>query len=177
LVLATLNDSSENSSMKYAAKVFYELFLKNRSGGRLGIPTIPLSDFYAAVADRILAHGSLIELRAGVEQIAQQADGRWLLRSADRDFIADDVILALPFEQTQRLLASTSLTGGAGEDTRRDLLAKMERFAHSPYISVLLWLTTRGCSTRPSTGSSTNRASVVSRAQALPRAQSLTSSW
>ena len=36
--------------MKYAAKVFYELFLANSTGGRLGIPTIPLSDFYAAGA-------------------------------------------------------------------------------------------------------------------------------
>ncbi len=139
LVLATLNDSSENCSMKYAAKVFYELFLSNRSGGRLGIPTVPLSDFYSAVADRITMQGGRIEMRAGVDSLAQQPDGRWLLRSADQDHVADDVILALPFEQTQRLLSSMSLTDPAGEGPRSELLAKMARFAHSPYISVLLW--------------------------------------
>ena len=75
-----------------------------------------------------------------MEQIAQQADGRWLLRSALTGItLQDDIILALPFEQTQRLIASMSLAANAGEDARRDLLAKMERFAHSPYISVLLW--------------------------------------
>jgi predicted NAD/FAD-dependent oxidoreductase len=126
--------------MKYAAKVFYELFLKNRTGGRLGIPTIPLSEFYGAIADRICSLGGHVELRAGVEQIARQPDGRWLLRAIDRDFAADDIILALPFEQTQRLIESMSLGISATHElTRRDLVAKMAGFSHSPYISVLLW--------------------------------------
>ena len=32
IVLATLNDSAENCSMKYAGKVFYELFLEDVGG-------------------------------------------------------------------------------------------------------------------------------------------------
>jgi zeta-carotene desaturase len=140
LVLATLNDSSDRCSMKYAAKVFYELFLKNRTGGRLGIPTVPLSEFYGAVADRICTLGGRVELRAGVEQMAQQPDGRWLLRTADRDFVADDVVFALPFEQTQKLVESMELSSRTEwEPARSGLLHKMARFAHSPYISVLLW--------------------------------------
>ena len=139
LVLACLNDSSDRCSMKYAAKVFYELFLKNRTGGRLGIPTVPLSDFYGAVADRVCTLGGRLELRAGVEQITQQADGRWLLRSENREFAADDVILALPFEQTQKLIASMLLADPTHASVQSDLLAKMARFDHSPYISVLLW--------------------------------------
>ena len=140
LVLATMNESSERSSMKYAAKVFYELFLKNRSGGRLGIPTIPLSEFYGAIAERICSLGGRVELRASVEEIVYHQDGRWVVRTADRDFDADAIILALPFEQTQRLIASMSLDAVlAHEPARRELLAKMARFSHSPYISVLLW--------------------------------------
>ncbi|HWB31886.1 MAG TPA: hydroxysqualene dehydroxylase HpnE [Acidobacteriaceae bacterium] len=141
LMLATLNVPSSQCSMKYAAKVFYELFLKNKSGGRLGIPTIPLSDFYGAVAERICALGGRVEMRAGVEQLAQQADGRWLLRAGERELAADDVILALPFEQTQKLVASMALGGGDAtqEAARQELLEKMSRFSHSPYISVLLW--------------------------------------
>ena len=41
IVLATLNDSVENCSTRYAGKVFHELFVKNSTGGRLGIPTEP----------------------------------------------------------------------------------------------------------------------------------------
>jgi len=145
LVLACLNDSSERCSMKYAAKVFYELFLKNKTGGRLGIPTVPLSEFYGAVAGRIRTLGGRVELKAGVEQLTQQADGRWMLWAGEREFAADDVILALPFEQTQRLVetmtfgVTASAQGATYEAARRELLAKMARFEHSPYVSVLLW--------------------------------------
>jgi zeta-carotene desaturase len=139
LVLATLNDTAANCTMRYAGKVFYELFLKNRTGGRLGIPIVPLSDFYAAAADLFLAHGGQVQLRSSVEQLIQQPDGPWLLRCADRDYLADDVILALPFEQTNRLLSTMSLCDPGGEAPRSTLLTDLAHFAHSPFLSILLW--------------------------------------
>jgi len=139
LIIATLNDSAENCSMKYAGKVFYELFLKNETGGRLGIPTVPLSEFYAAGADLVRANGGRVELRSSVDQLTQQSDGRWQLQCGDQPWIADDVILALPFEQTQRLISTMSLRNADSEGMRADLLAKMDHFTHSPFISILLW--------------------------------------
>ncbi len=139
ILLATLNDSAENCSLKYAGKVFHELFLKSSAGGRLGIPTVPLSDFYAAGADMIRAHGGIVELRAGVEHLVQQNDGRWLLKCADAEYLADDVILALPYEQTQRLVAGVSLVSANGEAIRSGLADSMSHFQHSPFISILLW--------------------------------------
>jgi zeta-carotene desaturase len=139
LLLATLNDSAENCSMKYAGKVFYELFLKNEAGGRLGIPTVPLSEFYSAAADLVRAHGGRIDLRASVEQLTQQPDGRWLLRPGEQGLIADNVILALPFEQTQQLISAAHFHNASDEESRAALLAKMQRFTHSPFISILLW--------------------------------------
>ena len=119
LVLATLNDSAENCSMKIAGKVIYELFLKDSSGGRLGIPTVPLSEFYGAVVDLARASGAQFELRASVEQISQRPDGRWLLGSGEREWVSEDVILALPFEQTQRLVTGMQLLDPGAEDARR----------------------------------------------------------
>lgn len=139
LIIATLNDSAENCSMKYAGKVFYELFLKDDTGGRLGIPTVPLSEFYAAGADLVRSHGGRVELRSSVEQLTQQPDGRWAVTSGTANWVADDVILALPFEQTQRLISGMSLLDAGGENVRAELLAKMEHFTHSPLISILLW--------------------------------------
>jgi zeta-carotene desaturase len=140
LLLATLNDNAANCSMKYAGKVFYELFLKNATGGRLGIPTIPLSEFYDAGVNLIRAKGGSVDLRSSVEELTQQTDGRWLLRSGDQTLIADDVILALPFEQTQKLIATMQLQDTShNEGSRTELLAKMGRFTHSPFISILLW--------------------------------------
>ena len=139
VLIATLNDSAENCSFKYAGKVFHELFIKSPVGGRLGIPTIPLSDFYSAAAKLVEQHGGRIELRSSLERIAQQSDGRWLLSTADAELVADDIILALPFEQTQRLIAGMTLQDANGEQVRADLLAKMSHFIHSPFISILLW--------------------------------------
>ncbi|HEX9200635.1 MAG TPA: hydroxysqualene dehydroxylase HpnE [Acidobacteriaceae bacterium] len=139
LIVATLNDRAENCSMKYAGKVIYELFLKNDTGGRLGIPTVPLSEFYAAGAELLRTHGGRVELRSSIEQLTQQADGRWSLRCGEQNWTADDVILALPFEQTQKLISEMSLRDAGGEDARGELLTAMEHFTHSPFISILLW--------------------------------------
>ena len=139
ILLATLNDGAENCSLKYAGKVFHELFLKSSAGGRLGIPTVPLSDFYAAGADMVRALGGSVKLRASVEQMIQQADGRWVLKCADAQYLADDVILALPYEQTQRLIEGMSLVSAEGEAVRSGLTDSMSHFQHSPFISILLW--------------------------------------
>lgn len=131
IVLATLNDTSAKCSMKYGATVFYEIFLKTRTGGRLGIPTVPLSDLYGAAAQHFQTLGGTLRDRASVESLEQRPDGTWNVRLADEVLTARNIILALPFEQTQKLL--TGLPGAAG------LLGQVERFEHSPFISILLW--------------------------------------
>jgi squalene-associated FAD-dependent desaturase len=139
IVIATLNDSAANCSMKHAGMVFYELFLKTSTGGRLGIPTVPLSEFYGVGASLIERMGGCLEMRAGVERLSQQADGRWLVRTGDSEFRAENLILAVPFEQTRQLIAGMELVGSDGEAVRAELLGKMAKFTASPFISVLLW--------------------------------------
>ena len=139
ILVATLNDEMTNCSMKYAGKVFYELFVKNATGGRLGIPTVPLSEFYGAGTALIERMGGRVELRSGVEKLSQQADGRWLVRTADAESLAGNVILALPFEQTQRLVSGMEVAGKGGEVVRAELSGAMAKFTASPFISVLLW--------------------------------------
>ena len=142
IVTATLNDTVAHCSMRYAGKVFHELFLKSSTGGRLGIPTVPLSEFYAAIARLIEARGGTVQLRASVEAITQQDDGRWRVSVADRDYVADSVVLALPFEQTQKLLPAIRLNehyAGLASNTRDELELKLAQQTHSSYTSVLLW--------------------------------------
>ena len=61
------------------------------------------------------------------------------MRSSDAEYIADDVILALPFEQTQKLIGGMSLDNPSSEHVRSDLMEKFTHFEHSPFISILLW--------------------------------------
>jgi len=139
IILATLNDSAENCSTRYAGQVFHELFVKNSTGGRLGIPTVPLSEFYAGIAQHAEQLGATSKLRASVEGLRRETNGRWSVQTADGvAYSADAVVLAIPFEQTQKLLPSIELS--ADENAiRSGLQAKMLRFNHSPFTSILLW--------------------------------------
>ena len=142
ILMATLNDGIAHCSTRYAGKVFHELFIKSSTGGRLGIPTVPLSEFYSDVARLIETHGGTVQLRASVEAITQQSDGRWCVSIADKDYVADSIVLALPFEQTQKLLPAVRLNehyAGLALNTREELELKMARQIHSPYTSILLW--------------------------------------
>jgi zeta-carotene desaturase len=142
IVMATLNDNSTQCSTRYAGKVFHELFIKSSIGGRLGIPTVPLSEFYEAAAQLLVSLGGTAQLRASVEAITQLPDGRWRAATPTIAYTANAVILALPYEQTQKLMPAIHLNQ---EDARRngsskaDLESKMARFEHSPFTSILLW--------------------------------------
>src|SRR5271170_3918574 len=109
ILMATLNDRASHCSTRYAGKVFHELFIKSSTGGRLGIPTVPLSEFYQAMAQLIESRGGVVRLRTSVEAITQEGDGRWRVNIADSAYAADSIILALPFEQTQKLLPAVRL--------------------------------------------------------------------
>ena len=142
ILMATLNDRLAHCSTRYAGKVFHELFIKSSTGGRLGIPTVPLSEFYQAAARLIESRGGKVQLRASVEAITQEQDGRWRLNIADSCYIAESIILALPFEQTQRLLPAVRLNeqySAPALSTRDDLELKIAQQIHSPYTSILLW--------------------------------------
>ncbi len=142
ILMATLNDRTAHCSTRYAGKIFHELFIKSSTGGRLGIPTVPLSEFYADVARLVESQGGTVRLRASVEAITQEPDGRWRVNVADEAYSAESIVLALPFEQTQRLLPAVRLNerfAASVSDARDQLELKMARLVHSPFTSVLLW--------------------------------------
>jgi len=142
ILMATLNDRTAHCSTRYAGKIFHELFIKSSTGGRLGIPTVPLSEFYQDAARLIESRGGSVQLRASVEAITQEQDGRWRVNIADTVYTADSIILALPFEQTQKLLPAVRLNeryAGQALVTRDDLELKLARQVHSPFTSILLW--------------------------------------
>jgi len=137
ILMATLNDHVARCSTRYAGMVFHELFVKSATGGRLGIPTIPLSEFYEAGVRYIESCGGRTFVRAGVEKLVQQPDKRWCVSTATDNYAADAVILALPFEQTERLLPAIHPDDG---DAVADVLGpKIKQFIHSPFTSILLW--------------------------------------
>jgi len=136
VVVGALNDGFERCSTKYAGQVFYESFLKSAEGGRLGIPAQPMSEFYDAAAQLAERQGTVLHLRASVESIARLADGRWQVTGSDgATHVAEDVVLALPFEQTLRLLRTLP----EEESARAEVEPLFAHFTHAPITTLHLW--------------------------------------
>ncbi len=136
IIVSTLNDTFERTSTRYAAKVMYESLLKSAEGGRLGVPAEPLSEFYAALAQLAERQGAEVRLRASVERI-ERRDGAWHAVLSDGGVVPGKaMVLALPFEQAQKLLGTIA-------EPSADQRAVMESFAqyvHAPITTIHLWL-------------------------------------
>jgi zeta-carotene desaturase len=130
VVLCTLNDDFERCSLRHSAQVFRELFLKSPAGARLGIPTIPLSDLYTGATAYAESHGARFFYRASVDGMTRENDGRWKIRSGSAVHTADAVILAVPFEQVEKLLPDAPSSRIAQD---------LQEFVHGPYTTVHLW--------------------------------------
>jgi squalene-associated FAD-dependent desaturase len=136
IIVGALNDSFERCSTRYAGQVFNESFLKSAQGGRLGIPARPLSEFYAAVAGLAEEQGTAVHRRSNVDRLERQADGMWRVLTAEyEEHFASAILLALPFEQTQRLLRTIP----EPNDPTREILSNFEVFKHAPITTLHLW--------------------------------------
>lgn len=69
VLVSALNEDLDRMSISSAALVFRESFLKSPQAGRIGVPTVPLTDLYSKAGDYITAHGGHIEFRSGVDSI------------------------------------------------------------------------------------------------------------
>ena len=94
-------------SVRYAALVFRESFLKSAEAGRMGVPAVPLSQLYGTAAQYIEERGGKVHLRAAVDSVRADADGVQLCVGGE-DVRADYAILATPFGGVEKLLPDSS---------------------------------------------------------------------
>src|SRR5229473_8454291 len=93
ILVSALNEDLDRISVRYAAQVFRESFMKSSAAGRMGLPSIPLSDLYGNAIEYIRARGGEVLLRAAVTAIGAKQDQVGVLTgSAERQF--DYVVLA-----------------------------------------------------------------------------------
>ncbi|NYF79870.1 hydroxysqualene dehydroxylase HpnE [Granulicella arctica] len=128
VVVGALNDGFERCSTKYAGKVFHESFLRSPEGGRLGIPSAPLSEFLSPIAEHATQIGATVKRKSGVERIEQAGDGQWRVIVDGEEHRAASVILATNFKEAQRLLHDLP---GAALD--------FDPFVAAPITTIHLW--------------------------------------
>ncbi len=130
ILVSALNEDLDRVSVPYAALVVRESFLKSAAAGRMGLPTVPLSDLYGTAGDYIRARGGEVQFHVGVESfqavpfaVSVTANGE------ERKF--DYLVLAVPFDVLGRILPDTPAAA--------PLAAALGRFTTSPITGIHLW--------------------------------------
>lgn len=130
VLVSALNEELDRVSVHYAAQVFRESFMKSAAGGRMGLPSIPLSDLYGSAIEYIRARGGEVLLRSSVTAISQkQGDVRITTNAGEQLF--DSVVLAAPFQSVASLLPEDA----AAEPIKQQLA----HFESSSITGIHLW--------------------------------------
>jgi zeta-carotene desaturase len=125
VVWGALNDVFERCSTKYAGKVFHETFLRSAAGGSLGIPALPLTEFFAPVVELARQAGVTVAAKTGVDSVTRREGGGWVVRAGDAVFEARNVVIATNFREARRLVP--------------EAVPESERFVSAPITTVHLW--------------------------------------
>ncbi len=134
VLVSALNEDLDRMSVRYAAQVFRESFLKSAEAGKMGVPTVPLTDLYQPALQYIQQRGGDVLLRKSVDSVSSDEQGVTLC-AGNEEMRADYVVLAVPYHALSRLLPNQNGSVAA----RERLLGLLARFESSPITGIHLW--------------------------------------
>jgi len=130
VLVSALNEEVNRVSVPYAAQVMRESFLKSAEAGRMGVPTVPLTDLYSAAGNYIRERQGDVQFRTSAESFrAELSHVKLVVGEKEETF--DYAVFALPFDSLERILPDSSAS-----QPLRDALA---RFETSPITGIHLW--------------------------------------
>jgi squalene-associated FAD-dependent desaturase len=130
VLVSALNEDVDRVSVPYAAQVMRESFLKSAEAGRMGVPTVPLTDLYSAAGNYIRERQGDVQFRTSAESFrAELSHVKLMVGEKEETF--DYAVFALPFDSLERILPDSSAS-----QPLRDALA---RFETSPITGIHLW--------------------------------------
>jgi squalene-associated FAD-dependent desaturase len=133
VLISALDELLERTDAQYGVDVFWKAFLANRTGYRIGIPTVPLADLYEGCRSNLVSRGGEVRLRATIRgiEITEGAISGVAFESGEV-LRADYYVAAVPQDVLLELLPA-------------DLTASQPRFANlkqlktSPITGVHFW--------------------------------------
>jgi len=130
VLISALNDDLDQVSVRYAALVFRESFLKSAEAGRMGLPAVPLSELYGVAASYLEARGGNVHYRSSVDSLQIEHNGA-CIRVAGDEFLADYAVLATPFNSLEKLLPDVP--------EMQPLREQASHFGSVPITGIHLW--------------------------------------
>jgi squalene-associated FAD-dependent desaturase len=135
VLVSALNEDPDRMSVHYAGKVIRESLLLSPGAGRMGVPTIPLSDLYNRAIHYIESRGGQVDLGFAPESFHwSEASQQWTVGAQGQNFTGAAMVLALAFEGLNRLLPILPPSMKADQ-----LATGLGRFEHSPITGIHLW--------------------------------------
>jgi squalene-associated FAD-dependent desaturase len=130
VLVSALNEDLDRVSVRYAAQVFRESFMKSVAAGRMGLPSIPLSDLYGNAIEYIRARGGEVLLRSSVTAIGPKQDRVGVLTGlGEQQF--DFAVLAAAFQNVASLLPS--------DESANPIKQQLGKFEPSSITGIHLW--------------------------------------
>jgi squalene-associated FAD-dependent desaturase len=130
ILVSALNEELDRISVYYGAMVFRDAFLKSAEAGRMGVPTVPLSDLYGQAAGYITARGGTVHLRAAVESFEPGVNSASVSVNGER-WPFDFVIPAVSHQGMERILPETPASDA--------IRVRLHEFQSSPITGIHLW--------------------------------------
>jgi squalene-associated FAD-dependent desaturase len=135
VLVSALNEDPDHMSVHYAGQVIRKSLLLSPGAGRMGIPSIPLSDLYGRVIDYVEGRGGQVNLSVAPESFQwSEETQQWTVTAREQSFTGDAVVLALAFEGLSKLLPSMPRNPEAEQ-----LGINLGHFGHSPITGIHLW--------------------------------------
>lgn len=143
VLVSALNEDLDKTSVRNAALVFRDAFLKSAEAGKTGVPAVPLTELYSKAGDYIIERRGRIEFRSTVQSVqgsifrkygSEQKpdfDPAVKLCIGGSEISPDFALVAVPFDVLRRILPDSS--------TAQPLLQQLSQFETSPITGVHLW--------------------------------------
>lgn len=130
ILVSALNEDIDRLSVPYAAQVIRESFLKSAAAGRMGVPTVPLTELYRAAETVIRNNGGDVQFRTGVESFRAQASEVTVVVNGEAQTF-DYLVLAVSFDVLAKMLPDSPAAA--------PLSYLLNQFTTSPITGIHLW--------------------------------------
>jgi zeta-carotene desaturase len=108
VLVSALDEELDRTDARFGVDVFWKAFLSNRTGYRMGVPTVPLADLYDGCKTAMEKKGGEVSLRAPVRSVAIENGALAGVRFDEgRTETADAYVFALSHRTLSALLPET----------------------------------------------------------------------
>jgi squalene-associated FAD-dependent desaturase len=133
VLVSALNEELDRTDARFGIDVFWKAFLANRTGYRMGVPSVPLSELYDGCRVAMEKRGGEVILRSPVRGLRFESGTlRAAIFDGGREETAESFILALPQDRTVELLPKEIRFANPA-------LNHLEKFKVSPITGVHFW--------------------------------------